>query len=170
MIVAPHPVIRGTLASMPSGGAGVFHTLRVMREAVNESKTDPRVIQAAVSLIFNTPQRDEWGEASAIFDYVRDSIRFVRDVHGIETLAAPWLTLIRRVGDCDDQAALLASLFEAVGYPTRFVMAAYTEPDAWEHVYLQVFVLGEWIDADPSDVFSLGETPPGALSIYIEGV
>lgn len=170
MFVAPAPLMSATLAAAPSGPAGVFHTVRVMRDAVNQDKTNPIIINAAVTATFHAAKRDRIDEATAIFDMVRRWVRYVPDVLGIETFAPPWLTLQRRVGDCDDQAALLAALYESVGFPTRFVMAAYRDPNVYEHIYLDVFINDQWFAVDPTESFSFGEAPPGAVNVWTEPI
>ena len=170
MFVAPAPAMTATLAAMPSGAAGVFHTVRVMREAVNRNKVDPRILNAAVTATFHAIKRDRRDEARAIFEMVRQWVRYVPDVLGVETFAEPWLTLERRAGDCDDQSALLASLYESVGFPTRFVMAAYSDPNVYEHIYLDVLIGEEWFPVDPTESFSFGEEPPGAVNLWTEKV
>lgn len=170
MFLAPTPSLTGARVPLPGGTAGVWQTLRVMRNLVNAHKTDPAMIQRAVSIVWTVPQKDELAEVAAVFEFVRDSIRYVRDVAGVETLCSPDKTLERRVGDCDDQATLLATLLEAVGYPTRFVVAAYSHPRELEHVYLQVFADGQWIDADPTESGPLGHAPPDPLAVYHERV
>lgn len=169
MYVAPSVAFTGTLAAAPSGGGAVFHTVRLMREAVNRCKTDPRIINAATTALFHSIERDEVAECAALYRTVRSWIRYVKDVYGVETLAEPWLTLERRAGDCDDQAALLAAMYESVGFPTRFVMAAYNDPAFFEHIYLQVFCDGEWCDVDPTENFGFGSAPPDPVNVWIEG-
>lgn len=166
---APTVTLNARTVPVPSGNAGVFATIRAMRELVNARKADPRIIQAATSIIWCAPERDELCEVEALHAYVRDSIRYVRDPHALESLTDPALTLARRVGDCDDQAALLAALLEAVGYATRFVIGAFAHPGAWDHVWLQVYAAGQWIDADPTEHEPLGWQPPAPLSIWTEG-
>jgi hypothetical protein len=157
-----------SVPTMP-GHAGVFVTARLIREAIDQGKKRGEVIQAAVSLLYTTPERDEAHEVRAIFEWVRDSIRYVRDPAGLESLSAPHMTLRRMVGDCDDQVALLGALLESIGYPVRLIIAAYQAPHAWEHVYAQAFVNGEWIDLDPTERQPMGWAPPDPLSVWIEG-
>jgi len=170
MFAAPAVTMTGTLAAAPSGPASVFHTVRLMRASVERDKTNPVILNAAASALFHSIERDERAEAVALFSFVQNWIRYVRDVNGIETLAEPWLTLQRRVGDCDDQSALLAALYESVGFPTRFVMAAYRQPGIFEHIYLQVFANGEWFDVDPTERFGFGIAPPDPVDLWIEGI
>jgi transglutaminase-like putative cysteine protease len=163
-------VMTGSLHGIPSGVAGQWATIRHMRELVRQWKTDPRILNAATSLIFSVPSHDDLSEVRALYEGVRDGIRYQRDVSGIETLATPLLTLQRQVGDCDDQATLLAALFESAGYPTRFVMAGYHDPRFVEHVYTQVLVNGKWLDADPTEHLNLGYSPPHPLRVEYERV
>lgn len=168
MYTAPRHPFTATLAAAPSGRAGAFHTIKVMRDFVKKTRIDPVIIDAATSIIFLTPQRDQSAEVNALFEFVRDDIRYVRDVVGLETVADPRIVLRRGVGDCDDQSTLLAALAESVGYPARFVMAGYRAPGVFEHVYVQLLVRGEWLDADPTENGPLGWAPPGAVTIWYE--
>ena len=170
MRLAPLVNLSATLAAAPSGAAGPHHTLRLMRDMIRRARLDPAIIQAAHSIIYLAPERDEYAEVCALYEWVRDHVRYVRDVAGVETLAYPVKTLQRLSGDCDDQTALLCSLAESVGYPTRLVMAAYQSSD-WEHVYCQIFARGEWINCDPIDRdYSLGSEPPNPLRVFIESI
>ena len=168
MYQAPTVTLNARVAPMPSGSAGVFTTVSTMRQMVNMSKRDPRIIQASTSIIWTAPERDELSEVQALYEWVRDGVRYVRDVHAMETLSDPAITLARRLGDCDDQSALLASMLESVGYPTRFVMGAFAAPGVWDHVWLQVFAAGEWIDIDPTEHQYLGWAPPDPFTVWVE--
>jgi transglutaminase-like putative cysteine protease len=146
-----------------------MQTLRQMRAMVKACKIEPAIISAASQIVFLTPENDSRAELDALFNWVRDYVRYTRDVHGVETLADPVTTMRRRCGDCDDQTTLLATFFEAVGYPTRFVVAGYHGAD-FEHVYLQVMDSnGNWIDADPTVRNWLGWSPPDPTVIFFEG-
>lgn len=141
-----------------------------MRALIDEWKTRPEMLASATNLIFLTPEKDSDAELQAIFNFMRDQVRYTRDVHGIETLANPLITLRRRSGDCDDKTTLLCTLCEAVGYPTRLVMAAYAGDEDYSHVYAQVLGDTGWLDADCTEREPLGWAPPGAARIYTEGV
>lgn len=169
MFTAPAPYFTATLQAAPSGRAGHFHTVRKMRELVNMCKVDPFIIQKATGIIYMVPQHDELSELRALFEFVRDHIRYQRDVVGIETLADPRMTLRRQVGDCDDQAALLGALLESVGCPVRFVIAGYNGPHA-EHVYLQALVRGDWISCECTEMVPLGWEAPNATIVWLEEV
>lgn len=169
MFLAPTPTLSGVIVALAPGMDGVRQTLASMRAMVNTYRTNLALRQQAISLIFTTPQRDELGEVTCIFDFVRDHIRYVRDINDVETLSTPDKTAAARIGDCDDKTVLLATLLESVGYPTRFVVAGYSNPGDVEHVYLQVFAVGEWIDADTTETQPLGYAPPNPVTVLIEG-
>ncbi len=168
--VFPTVAYTAQLAAAPSGAAGNHHTLRLMRGLINAAKVDPSIMRAAHSIIYTQPERDEMAEAAALFHYVRDHIRYVRDVHGVETLCAPATTLQRMIGDCDDQTMLLCALAEAAGYPTRLVMAGYYGTQ-FEHVYCQIFAAGEWHDCDATERLALfGWAPDNPTVLFFESV
>lgn len=169
MMLAPSPLLSGSIVQISNGVAGVEDTLRTMRELVNRCKTDLTIRQAATNAAFLQPEKDEYAEVEAVFNYVRDHIRYMRDVHGVETLMAPPTVLQTRLGDCDDQSCLLACMLEAIGYPTRFVVAGYNGGD-FEHVYVQTWAGGRWVSMDPTEPHPMGWEPPGATVIAVEAV
>jgi transglutaminase-like putative cysteine protease len=169
MFMAPQPVLSAVHRSYASGVRGVRQTVAIMRQLVNEARTDLRIRQAATSLTFLVPEKFDHGEVAKLLDYCQRSIRYVRDVLDVETLSSAWKTLEGRVGDCDDKSVLLAALCEAIGYPTRFVVAGYESPSVFEHVYCQIAVDGVWLDADPTEREPLGWAPPDPACLMIEG-
>lgn len=170
MFQAPQPILRATLRSYATGLRGVAQTIAVMRELVRQGRVDPVIRQAATSIIFLTTEKLDQLEASKLLEFVQSTIRYTKDVNDVETISTAEKTLAGKVGDCDDQSVLLAALFESVGYPTRFIVTAYEQADVLEHVYLQAFVDGQWLDADPTERGPLGWSPPGALTTYVERV
>ncbi len=170
MWLAPTPRYSATLMGAPDGAGRNFHTLRLMREMINAAKVDPEILRAAHSVIWMTPEKNEFREVSALFAYVRDYVRYVKDPHGVEALCYPAMTLQRRVGDCDDQTMLFCALCEACGYPTRLIMGQFYTND-WEHVWCQVCIDGEWLDCDPIEKSAdVGDAPPSPVRLFVERV
>lgn len=170
MMLAPQPRLCATRRPLSNGMRGVRQTVQVMREAVRQGRVDPAIRQAASTLIFLTPERSELDELNALFSFVRDRVRYVRDVHEVETISTAAKTLAGMIGDCDDQTILLAALCESVGYPTRFIVSGYGDPGTLEHVYLQVFATDEWIDCDPTEPHPLGWSASDPVTIFTEVV
>jgi transglutaminase-like putative cysteine protease len=171
MQLAPDIAITATPLSYADGKRGVFQTLDLMRQFVESGKRDPSIIKAARAAVYMTPEKSALHEIDAVFAVVRDGVRYVNDVYNVETLSEARKTLQGRQGDCDDQVILLCSLFEAIGYATRFVVAGYNSPDTFEHVYCQVQTTGgHWIDCDPTEREPLGWCPPDPIIIAIERI
>lgn len=156
--------------NIASGARGVWQTLGTMRRYVDAGKKNAVIIKAARGAVYMTPEKSSLHEVTTLFDLVRDGIRYVGDVYDVETLSEATKTLLSRQGDCDDQVILLCSLFESIGYATRFVVAGYNDSNTYEHVYCQVLADGEWIDCDPTENESFGWAPPDPVAYAIERV
>lgn len=170
MMLPPLPVLSGQIVQIPDGLAGTEATIAAMREMVNRCKTNPIIRQAATTVAFLQPEKNYQAEAEAIFNEVRDGVRYMRDVHMVETLQEPTITLASRLGDCDDQSTLLASMLESIGVPTRFVVAGYDGPH-YSHVYLQAwFDDAGWVDMDATEPHPMGWAPPDPTVIAFEAI
>ena len=145
---------------LPGGASGVARTVAQMRRLVREGRRHPAIRAAALSVISSLPPRDTEGEARALFEFVRDQIRYVRDVHATETLSQAPITLATMAGDCDDQVILLGALLESIGLPTRFVLSAHQMPGELDHVCLEVLAGDEWRGCDPTEPVPFGWLPP----------
>jgi transglutaminase-like putative cysteine protease len=143
-------VIRGTL---PPGLAGTRATLALMRELGRRGAADPFVRDQALSILRSAGvhAHDFAGEIKALFEFVRDRIRFTRDPVDVETLQIPRRTLEVKAGDCDDKATLLVALLRAVGNPAelRYRVIGTSSPQ-FSHVYVVARVSGQLLAMDPT--------------------
>lgn len=173
MFLAPIPDpggLSGRLVDIPNGAAGVFTTAAAMRQLINAYKTDIEIRTTAANLVFLTPEKNDLAEVEALFNFVRDNIRYLKDVYAVETLTTPDRTLQLGYGDCDDQVVLLGSLLESIGYPTKIVLTGYGDPGIFEHVYLQTLIQNQWVDMDPTEQIPLGFAPPDPVAYWTEPV
>lgn len=169
MILQHVPHTTGRVVSIGDGVAGIFDTVHYMRRLVNQAKVDPDVRANAITIVQLQPEKDAPAEIRALFEFVRDSIRYVGDVAGVETVATPDATLRLRAGDCDDKAVLLAALLESIGYPTRFAIAGYSSPDVFEHVYVYAMLPnGAFVPLDPTEQQPLGWEQPCPVAFWME--
>ena len=136
------------LADLPSGEAGTYATVRLMRRFVQQYKRVHAIREEALSLVGGLRQKDWFGEVNAIFTWVRDHIRYVRDIHGVETVQTPLVTMELGTGDCDDKSTLLATLLETIGHPTRFVAVGFSAPGKYSHVYVETRIGDRWYPLD----------------------
>lgn len=137
-----------------------------MRQLVRSAKKRPRVRMTALDLVRNLPQKNYYLEAQAIHDFVRDEIRYVRDVHDVETIAFPEVTLDTGQADCDDKVVLSGALLESIGHPTRFV-AIGRAPQHFEHVYLETKIGDRWMASETTEPWPFGKRPHLGFSMVI---
>lgn len=149
------------LMGLPPGLGGVRRTLELMRNLARQGKTDPLVRQFAVQLTNDLPQKDWSGEVAALHAFVRDNIRYLRDIRKVETLQTANRTLLNRSGDCDDKSVLLASMLESISHPARFVAVGFRSPFACDHVYVETKVgnKGAWIPLETTEPVPMGWNP-----------
>lgn len=140
------------------GRAGVVQTLHVMRELVRQYKRDAHIRATAAMAVQSIPLKSWRVEAKALFEFVRQHIRYTLDTVGHELIQTPDRLLDTRAGDCDDMAVLLASLLESIGHPTRFV-AIGMQPGELTHVFVETKIGDVWVAADPTEQCAFGWSP-----------
>lgn len=135
------------------GKRGTGETLAIMRQLAQSGARDVSVREGAVRILRGAGVRghDFRRELEALFRYVADRVRFVRDPHGVELLQAPRYTLEHGFGDCDDKTTLLVALALSVGQPVQLALRAIgATPAAFSHVYAVASVNGQRIPLDPT--------------------
>ena len=130
-------------------------TVDKMRGAIQRATAHPIVISAVQAALVDV---SDWGNHNAViravWDWVRDNVRFVQDddvlraelgmADELELLIEPPVLLSMRApaGDCDDFTMLTGSMLLSAGLPAVEVVticADGADPQRWSHVYLQVF-------------------------------
>lgn len=148
---------RATLQQIPNGAGGTKATLRIMSRMTRQFKKNLTIRELALSLVSDLPGHKNWtGQIKRLHAYVRDTIQYVRDIRGVETLATPTRTLQYGQGDCDDQAVLLASLLESIGHPTRFVAIKGNVLGPFVHVYTETKIGNKWYPVETTEKFQAG--------------
>jgi transglutaminase-like putative cysteine protease len=91
-------------------------------------------------------------EIKTIYNFFKSYVRYVFDPYQVEMISSPYQTLLRRAGDCDDMAVLLAAAGGSIGFPYRFttICADPQRPDEASHIWTEVQVKGRWIPLDLS--------------------
>jgi hypothetical protein len=135
------PVQRSVL---PAGEAGVDATVMKMVEmAKGRYGAKSAKIRALAIDILNAarvPEKDYYGEAVAIFEWVRDNIRYLKDPIGQETLSYPEeLAFNSKAADCDDKTMLVMALLGSIGIQSYPVVVG-VRPDMFSHVYLHAVI------------------------------
>lgn len=154
-----HPEAATFLAEIPPGPDGIGATLVLMQDIVSEYKHNKEIRDLATRIIESVPQKSYGAEARAVFNYVRDHVRYTQDPDGMEYVQSPIVTLQTGHGDCDDQATLLATLLASIGKKTRFYAAGFDGGDL-EHVWAEVLIGDRWFAADTTEDHEFGWRPP----------
>lgn len=111
----------------------------------------------ALALVERLRPYDTEGEIQALNAFVRDRIRYTRDVLGVETVQTPQATLMIGQGDCDDKATLLASLLMSIGIPAKFGMIR--RGNTYLHVFTIASCRGKPIDCETTLPVPCGTLP-----------
>jgi transglutaminase-like putative cysteine protease len=138
-MLKPESDIKGFIVESPD----IDDRIGMMIYEINMGKRDPRIHQIAASAISVKQNNGQWQveernwdqEVDALFQYVRDNVRYTRDTYGVETFQKASRTLQLKVGDCDDLAILLGSLLQAVGYPVMLRVVG-LGGNYFQHVYV----------------------------------
>lgn len=156
----------GKLITIPTGSAGTRATLKIMRKIVRAYKSSLPIRLLAQRVTRNLPQKNFTREVETLHRIVRDKIRYLKDVRGVETVQSPIQTVKLGSGDCDDKSVLVATLLESIGHPTRFVACGFT-PTSFSHVFVQTKIGQKWVSVETTENWPLGKTPPKILNKMI---
>lgn len=165
--LAETPTIQ-RMVEQKGGKAGIEQTLGYMKALKDDYKTNPIVRGLAMSLIAQLPQKDYQKEILILTEYVKNQVRYTRDIAGVETLQTPLKTLEFGQGDCDDKSMLLAAMLESVGHHTRFKAVGMKKND-FCHVFPEVNYKGKWIALETTEPVAAGWEPPGIVETMTVG-
>lgn len=140
------------------GEAGIRQTLKLMGDLVRKYRGNPTIYGLARTLTANVPSKSWSAEVNALFYFVRDQIRYVKDPVGYEAVQLPTTTLQVQSGDCDDKVTLLCSLLESIGHPTRFVAVKVDGQQNYSHVYCQTKIGKDWLSLETTENWQPGQS------------
>lgn len=141
-----------------------------MRDLIRAGKESLPVRLRAAEIIKNLPPKKWAAEAAIIQRWVRDNIRYTKDINGVETLHTAEKVLELGYGDCDDKTILAASMLESVGHPTRLKAVGFA-PGNLSHVYPEVMLGRKWVPVETTMAgWELGQAPPGIRNTMVVGI
>jgi hypothetical protein len=152
------------ICRVPKGQAGTMATARLIAQMIRDGARDFVVRQKAIQIFrsYGVPPKDRWGEVCSLFCWVRDHIRYTRDIFRVELLHTPRRMLELQAGDCDDMTILLGSMLLSTGHPVRLALTGFraNRPHIYTHIYPEVNVHGRWIALDATMNKPIGWAPP----------
>lgn len=161
---------------LADGEAGVDQTVAKMSDMAKGiyGARSAKIRALAINIIeqAGVGDKDYYGYAKAIHNWVRDEIRYVKDPVGQETLSYPEETAFNsKAEDCDGKTILEMAILGAVGIRSYPVVVGMRK-GSFSHVYLHIIIpeggrpgrhAGEHIAADPiMREWPLGQAVPDA--------
>ena len=107
--------------------------LAYMRKMSNIGREKPQIRNLTVQIIkdCNCPSKDQKAQALAIGAWVQKHVYYVLEFP--ERLQDPLVTAIKKAGDCDDFAILIAAMLETIGIKSALITMKYDGD--WRHVF-----------------------------------
>lgn len=154
------------------------HTLpqrvKYIKQLIVKGRNHPAIRALAVKIVskkcgkkFCIGERDYPKEVTAIFNWMRKNVRYVRDNIDRDTFQHPVRTIQFGGGDCDDYTITMAALLQAIGYPVKMRVIQTTDADDWNHIYLLVGIPPSdpqvWMPLDASVNKPAGWEPPASM-------
>jgi transglutaminase-like putative cysteine protease len=120
--------------------------LASIQDLVYKSIQDPEMRKLALEITQSCPARDGDCEAEAIYDYVKQTVRYSGDiapikwpdgqVEGIDLYQSARRTLLDiHAGDCDDMSIAIATLLALNGITPRLRVMKESKADEWSHIF-----------------------------------
>ena len=133
--------MRYEVKEIPGGFAGTDATVETMAQLIQDSLTDPVVVQTARNIVRSVEERDKDAEALAVREWILAHFRYVNE--GVETISTPRVMLdeIRKYGafsgDCDDVVVLGGALQRALGHEVRIRVISQRPDKYFSHVFYE---------------------------------
>jgi transglutaminase-like putative cysteine protease len=157
-------VPRIRVVRVPKGQYGTLASARLIANLIRQGARDFYVRQKAIQIFRATgaPAKDRFAEVCALFNWVRNNIRYTRDIFRVELLHTARRMLELQAGDCDDTTILLGAMLLSTGHPVRLALAGFrpNKPHSYSHIYPEVYVKGKWIALDATMDRPIGWAPP----------
>jgi transglutaminase-like putative cysteine protease len=157
-------VPRIRIVRVPKGVRGTIASAGLIANLIREGARDFYVRQKAIEIFreAGAAPKDRFGEVCVLFHWVRNNIRYTRDIFRVELLHTPRRMLELRAGDCDDMTILLGAMLMSTGHPVRLVLTGFRphKPHSYSHIYLEANVREKWIALDATMNRPIGWAPP----------
>ena len=135
--------------------------IQIISKMIKAGKANPKIRELVSKILHDkSVEEKDWdAEVEAVFEWVRENVRYTRDTEGLDTYTEPLKTVELAIGDCDDLSILIGSMLGAIGYPFKLKVVSMTGA-GWDHVYPLVgmppFAPTKWIPLDASIELPLG--------------
>lgn len=134
-----------TTVMRQSANMPIEERLASIQKLVHKSVQDPQMRKLALQITKHCPERDGLCEARAVYNYVKQNVRYTGDVapirhpsgavEGVDLYQSARRTLEFQGGDCDDQSILIATLLSLNGITARLRVMKEDKDDDFSHIF-----------------------------------
>lgn len=181
-LVGPTPVLDDNGSSAQHLRMGEVKTLEqriaYIQDRVAKGTRDPQIYTLARRITsarcgdqWCVKEKDNLGEAKAIFEYLRKNVRYTSDTLNVDVFQNPILTTRLHAGDCDDYSATTCALLISIGIPARLCVIATKDSPGQQpnHIFAQAGLPRanpqRWVSMDSSVAVPFGwQVPPSAVA------
>jgi len=158
-----------THVNQRTGDKGTFDTVVQMGKLVDFGRKDMRVHSAAADITRHLNWENPKVIVRALWRWVTDNITYRLDPEGVELVRSCEVTLAQRVGDCDCQSVLLASLIAASvpDVPLSFIVCRTQEGGPFAHILTAALFDGEWVPLETIEDIGFGRLPKEVTSCVV---
>jgi hypothetical protein len=136
-----------TMTHRRSADMPIEERVASIQDLVWKGVQDPRMRKLALQITKHCPERDGACEAKAVYDYVKQNVRYTGDVapvkmgskgpvEGVDLFQSGRRTLEFQGGDCDDHSTLGATLLAHNGITPVLRVTASSRMGEDEHIYV----------------------------------
>lgn len=170
--------------TMDSGTPLKFQEVRVktitervakLHEQMAKGVRDPAVYKLAREILSKkcgsswcVPEHDHAGECVALFNAVRERVRYTLDPTFFDAFQNPKKTLELKTGDCDDETSLLGAMLLSTGFSVKSRVVQTVGQTSWNHIYIMAIKSPEmpnWMALDLAVSQPAGWEVPAKLVI-----
>lgn len=136
-----------TMTHRRSADMPIEERVASIQDLVWKGVQDPRMRKLALQITKHCPERDGQCEAKAVYDYIKQNVRYTGDVapvkmgskgpvEGVDLFQSGRRTLEFQGGDCDDHSTLGATLLAHNGITPILRVTASSRMGEDEHIYV----------------------------------
>lgn len=157
------------ISGIPNGAAGARATAKLMVRFAQDYRPSPMVRKAAADATRGIHHAETWKLAEAIRAWVAANVEFRRDPEGLELVQSPEVTLSNGIGDCDDQATLVAAMLGSIrAAPVAYALCQLNGQTGFGHVLAMARIGGQWVPLETiKKGIRAGEWPQGVQGYSI---
>jgi transglutaminase-like putative cysteine protease len=135
--------------------------IQMIANLIEEGSKSPFIRELALKIVKDVPEKAWLQEAKAIFEWVKENIKYRRDVFCKDSYHTAERIVELGSGDCDDMVILMNSLLCSIGFRTGARIISSRPDRGFHHIYSLVEIPGDgWYALDATDKsHAFGEEP-----------